>query len=368
MKKIAVIFPGIGYHADKPLLYYAAKIAAADGYEIIRITYPDYPVNLKDADASQLKEFLGMGLKSAGEALKDLDPGSEDEILFISKSIGTVVATAYASSRRMGVRHILFTPLIQTFTYAGTGCGIAFNGTRDAWADCEKVRSSCRDLSIPIMTIAGGNHSLETGNVTEDLNNMRDIMKSVETFITGRDDSIYSIPVKGQDGIISDLREYTDRVLLIVNTATGCGFTPQYEFLERIYRKYGKDGFVILDFPCNQFGKQAPGSNKDIQSFCTSRYDTTFPRFAKIEVNGDGEEELYKFLKEKQGFKGFGEATKEAKYMAAKLATESPGYEDNDDIKWNFTKFLIDRKGNVVARFEATDSLDELEERIVALL
>ncbi|MDM8214543.1 glutathione peroxidase [Enterococcus hirae] len=139
--------------------------------------------------------------------------------------------------------------------------------------------------------------------------------------------NIYDLTVQAVNGQEIPLEKYRSKVLLIVNTATGCGFTPQYEGLEELYQKYQKDGFEILDFPCNQFGHQAPGTNEEIQSFCQMKYDTTFETFAKIEVNGDHESPLYRLLKEeKSGVSGRA-------------------------IKWNFTKFLLDRDGKVAERF-----------------
>lgn len=154
----------------------------------------------------------------------------------------------------------------------------------------------------------------------------------------------YDINVQGRAGETVSLSNYKGKVLLVVNTATGCGFTPQYEGLQKLYDKYQGRGFEILDFPCNQFGNQAPGTIEEIQTFCTLNYGTTFPRFAKIDVNGKNASELYQFLKkEKKGPVG-----------AA--------------IKWNFTKFLIDREGNVVKRFAPADTPESIEQDIVALL
>ncbi len=156
--------------------------------------------------------------------------------------------------------------------------------------------------------------------------------------------NIYDYTVKGRAGEDVSLSTYKDKVLLVVNTATGCGFTPQYEGLQKLYDKYKEKGFEILDFPCNQFANQAPGSIEEIQSFCTLNYGTTFPRFAKIDVNGKNASDLYKFLKKEK-----------------KSALGS-------SIKWNFTKFLIDREGNVVKRFAPTDTPESIEADIVALL
>ena len=156
--------------------------------------------------------------------------------------------------------------------------------------------------------------------------------------------SIYGYSVKAQDGSEVSLADYQGKILLIVNTATGCGFTPQYEGLQDLYEKYQAQGLEILDFPCNQFGHQAPGSDEEITDFCQSRYGVTFRQFKKIEVNGAGEEPLYAFLKsQKKGVMG-------------------------DNIKWNFTKFLVDREGNVVARFAPTVTPEKIEEQIKELL
>lgn len=169
--------------------------------------------------------------------------------------------------------------------------------------------------------------------------------------------TIYDLSVKGADGKDVTLSAYKGKVLLIVNTATKCGFTPQYEELQAMYEKFKDKGLVILDFPCNQFGGQAPETIKEIDAFCTEKYATTFPRFAKVEVNGPGADPLFTFLKSKQGFKGFGSGEK-AKFMEEMLSAQDPGYASKPDIKWNFTKFLVDAKGNVVARFEPTASMN----------
>ena len=184
------------------------------------------------------------------------------------------------------------------------------------------------------------------------------MMERVAEVITGVD--LYRIPVQKMDGSVGDLTGYRNKVLLIVNTATGCGFTPQYEALEKLYRTYRDKGFEILDFPCDQFGHQAPGTAAEIHSFCTSRYDISFDQFAKIDVNGEGAAELFTYLKKKQGFHGFGNSV-EAEFMRKKLSKEVPGYEHTPEIKWNFTKFLVNRYGEVVRRFEPTEDMGGLE-------
>ena len=153
-------------------------------------------------------------------------------------------------------------------------------------------------------------------------------------------DDIYQFKVLDGNGDSVALSQYRGKVLLVVNTATQCGYTPQYTDLQRIYETYKDSGFVILDFPCNQFGSQAPGSYDDIHDFCTGRYGITFPQFAKIDVNGANASPLYVWLK-----------------------TKKPG-----DIKWNFTKFLLDRKGEVIRRFEPANSMSSVESAIVKAL
>ncbi len=156
--------------------------------------------------------------------------------------------------------------------------------------------------------------------------------------------SLYDFQVKDAKGNVVGMKDYKGKVLLIVNTATGCGFTPQYEGLQKLYDKYQSQGLEILDFPCNQFGNQAPGTVDEIQSFCQLKYHTTFPLFEKVDVNGEKEEPLFKFLKETQ--KGL-------------LSSR---------IKWNFTKFLVDRSGNVLERFAPTTTPEKIEEKIKSLL
>lgn len=155
---------------------------------------------------------------------------------------------------------------------------------------------------------------------------------------------LYDYKVKDNKGSLLDMKQYEGKVLLIVNTATGCGFTPQYNGLQDLYDKYKDKGFEILDFPCNQFGYQAPGDSDEIATFCTMRYGITFQQFNKVDVNGKNEEPLYTYLKkQKNGIMG-------------------------NKIKWNFTKFLIDRKGNVVERFAPTVEPIKIEEYISKLL
>lgn len=156
--------------------------------------------------------------------------------------------------------------------------------------------------------------------------------------------NLYEIEVRDAQQQVTNLEAYRGKVLLVVNTATGCGFTPQYEGLEKLYRQYKDQGFEVLDFPCNQFGNQAPGTQADIDSFCSLNYDTTFPRFAKVDVNGDNAAPLFTYLKKEKG---------------SLLGSA---------IKWNFTKFLIDREGNVIGRYEPTVVPEKIEKDILKAL
>ena len=180
--------------------------------------------------------------------------------------------------------------------------------------------------------------------------------------------TVYEFSVKDRKGKEVSLKEYANEVLLIVNTATKCGFTPPYEELEKLYEKYHSQGFEVLDFPCNQFGQQAPGTDESIHEFCKLNYGTEFPRFKKLKVNGDDADPLYKFLKEQKGFAGF-DASHPLTPVLDKLLSESnPAYKENADIKWNFTKFLINKRGQVVARFEPTESIENIAKQIEEIL
>ena len=157
-------------------------------------------------------------------------------------------------------------------------------------------------------------------------------------------------------------------MLLIVNTATKCGFTPQYEELEALYKAYKDKGLEILDFPCNQFGNQAPGTEEEIHSFCTLNFGTEFPQFKKIEVNGENEDPLFTFLKKEKGFEGFNLEHPIGKVLDEMMTKADPDYASKPDIKWNFTKFLVDGEGKVVARYEPTHDIKLIEQDIVKLL
>lgn len=179
--------------------------------------------------------------------------------------------------------------------------------------------------------------------------------------------TVYNYSLKDKKGNEVSLSQYKGKVLLIVNTATGCGFTPQYEDLEAMYRRLKDKGLEILDVPCDQFGHQAPGTDEEITKFCTAKFGADFPQFKKSIVNGDGELPLYTFLKEQKPFTGSYE--KKLAEIMEKLYNENNSEpRKKDDIQWNFTKFLVNKNGEVVARFEPTEDLKKVEEAVVAEL
>ena len=178
--------------------------------------------------------------------------------------------------------------------------------------------------------------------------------------------TIYDYTVKDRQGNDVSMSKFKGKVLLIVNTATGCGFTPQYEGLEKLYTKYKDKGLEILDFPCNQFGNQAPGSDDEIHQFCQFKYNTSFDQFSKLDVNGENESPLYTYIKNEikedtiEGLKN--------KMSMKAVEKISSTCKKEGDIKWNFTKFLVDRQGKVVARYSPTYKPEDMEEKIKELL
>ena len=179
--------------------------------------------------------------------------------------------------------------------------------------------------------------------------------------------TVYDLTVKDRLGQDVSLADYRGKVLLIVNTATGCGFTPHYEPLEAMYRELKEQGFEILDFPCNQFADQAPGDADEIHQFCTLRFGTEFPQFKKIDVNGESAEPLFAFLAAEKPFAGFGKGLKNA--ALSKFAEmNNRKFGDKAYIKWNFTKFLIDREGRVIARFEPTVDMKDVRHAVIEAL
>ena len=179
--------------------------------------------------------------------------------------------------------------------------------------------------------------------------------------------SIYDFKDESNAGEEVNFADYKGKVLLIVNTASKCGFTPQYDGLEELYKKYNDKGLVVIGFPCDQFGHQEPGSNEEIEAFCRLNYGVTFPLMAKSDVNGENANEVFKWLYAQKPFAGFGDSER-GKFMDGMLARNDPDYASNPDIKWNFTKFLVDRKGRVVERFEPVVAPADLESQIQALL
>jgi len=178
--------------------------------------------------------------------------------------------------------------------------------------------------------------------------------------------NLYDLNVLKRDRSEYSLKNLKGKVLLIVNTATGCGFTPQYEGLETLYKKYHEKGLEILDFPCNQFGHQAPGSDDEIHEFCTAKYQTSFDQFKKVDVNGNDESELFTFLKkEQQDDVISGMKNKMSMKAIEKISTTCKNV---GDIKWNFTKFLVDKDGNVVKRYSPTYNPIDMESDILKLL
>lgn len=175
---------------------------------------------------------------------------------------------------------------------------------------------------------------------------------------------IYDYEVEMPNGEMLRLEDYKGKVIIIVNTATGCGFTPQYKPLEIMYEKYHEAGLEIIDVPCNQFAGQTPGTDDEIHEFCTLKYNTGFPQMKKADVNGENAIPLFGYLKSQKGFGGGAKAFA----MNVLLKKIDKNYKNNPDIKWNFTKFVIDRKGNVAARFEPTADMKELEKCVEALL
>lgn len=178
--------------------------------------------------------------------------------------------------------------------------------------------------------------------------------------------SIYDIKITNREGKELSLENYKGKTLIIVNTATGCGFTPQYEGLEKLYEEYHNQGLEILDFPCNQFGHQAPGTDDEIHEFCTAKYQTQFDQLSKIEVNGENEHPLYTYLKKQQP----NEIIEGIKNKMAMKAIEkiNTTYKNKEDIKWNFTKFLVDKNGNVIKRYDPTFDPKNIEKDLKEII
>ena len=183
----------------------------------------------------------------------------------------------------------------------------------------------------------------------------------------GETSPLYGFTVESNEGTNVDFSQYKGKVLLIANTASKCGFTPQYEGLQALYEKYKDKGLVVIGFPCDQFGHQEPGTAEEIAEFCTLNYGVTFPLMAKSDVNGENANPVFKWLYGEKPFESFGEGER-AEMMDRMLSRRDSLYASNPDIKWNFTKFLVDRKGNVVGRYEPTAKPEDMAAAIEALL
>lgn len=178
--------------------------------------------------------------------------------------------------------------------------------------------------------------------------------------------NVYDFTVKAQNNEDVSLSSFQGKVLLIVNSATGCGFTPQYTELQALYEEFKDQCFEILDFPCNQFGNQTPGTDEEVHDFCTLKYNITFPQYSKIDVNGENAIPLYKWITANTKFEGFDGTMNLILRMVVKKMDKN--YKNNGNIKWNFTKILINRNGEIVARYEPTADIKKIRDRIKELL
>lgn len=176
--------------------------------------------------------------------------------------------------------------------------------------------------------------------------------------------NFYDFKGTARDGSEVSLADYQGKVVLVVNAATGCGFTPQYTELQELYQACRERGLEILDFPCNQFGDQAPGTDEEIHTFCTGRFGITFPQFAKVEVKGENAIPLFRWLEENTEFKGFDKLHPIGLVLDQMLKKQKPDYKKTNSVKWNFTKFLIGRDGQIVGRFEPTAGMKKLRRAV----
>lgn len=383
-KKLAIIFPGIGYTSERPLLYYSRKVLQKNGYEVTNVDYTGLDGDnifessdntvassgqpVKRVSKDKTLKFVAKAEAIVKNQLDNIDFSQFDKIMFVSKSVGAVVSAVYAKQVGIKPYHIMITPLDYAFQFVDEESGSVFCGTEDPLANFQVIKNICKEKMLDCYDFKAGNHSLETDRIDINIDYLKQYVSIIDNIISDMGKCIYDFDVLGREQQIKSMSEYKGKVLLIVNTATGCGFTPQYHNLEKIYKKYQGQGFEILDFPCNQFDNQAPGTEKEIYSFCTSRYDISFEQFAKIHVNGEKQSELYEYLKSRKGFKGFDMSRVDSRFLANKLEKSNPGYELTSDIKWNFTKFLVNRKGQIIERFEPTTDMELVETAIQQIL
>ncbi len=304
--------------------YAAEQIQKATGGKLVEIkpknTYPkDY-----NACLAQAQKEIRDGIRP--ELANDPVDFKKYDVIFIGSPnwFGTIAppAASFLASADLAGKTV-----IPFFTY---GSGGMQNCERDAKKLAEKAAAV-----FPAKAIRGANVREADKEIVDWIGAMLDIAKEAEA-------GFYGFTLTSWDGKEVKTSDFKGKVVLVVNTATRCGFTPQYARIEKLYKEYHDKGFEVIDIPCNQFGSQAPGSDEEIHTFCTSSYSTTFPQMTKSDVNGDKQIPLYKFLKAQKGMEG--------------------------DIRWNFTKFVIDRKGDVVKCFEPAGSMDELEALIKSLL
>jgi len=316
--------------------YVAEQIRKATGGALLEIKPKNaYPKDYNACLAQAQKEIRD-GIRP--ELANDPVDFKKYDVIFIGSPnwFGTIAppAASFLASADLDGKTV-----IPFFTY---GSGGMQNCERDAKKLAEKAGKV-----LPAKAFRGASVREADKEIVDWIEKDPGIAAALETPASTTSDGFYGFELTSWDGKEVRTAGFKGKVVLVVNTATRCGFTPQYERIEKLYKEYHNKGLEILDVPCNQFGSQAPGSNEEIHTFCTSRYSTTFPQMAKCDVNGDKQIPLYRFLKE--------ETKKDDEARPA-------------DIRWNFTKFVIDRDGKVVKRFEPGDSMDELEKLIKSLL
>ncbi len=380
MKKLAVLFSDMDYATDLPLMYYSKGLLAEHGFEAVSFDYDadklkkyselvkEKPDPTSHLFKEEILSYVAEAQKEASERMKKIAWTTFDELMFVSKGAGSIIATLFAKTHGLNPAHIMYAPLEAVFNFLGDEEGIVFCGEKDEYIKYDRLKEYCKKSNLVVYHFEKCDHSLECGSVETNLKNIGRFMAMTDAFLKTSDKTVYDFSVKNREKQVESLGKYAGEVLLIVNTATGCGFTPQYSKLEDLYQKYHKQGFSLLDFPCNQFLNQAPGTDVEIHSFCESKYNIHFPQYAKISVNGEDADPLFVYLKAKRGFKGFDLNTLDGQFLDKKIRAEFPDYETNSDIKWNFTKFLVNKKGHVVERYEPTTDIDIIAKDVERLL